>query len=341
MTMETAEAIFEEILRDGIDAIDEFIDGRLPESLFLDFKKSADQGRGRHLHESDRNNFSAAVSGFGNSEGGVIVWGVECHRDSSGADVPSQKVPLEDAAKFAGWLEDAVHTATSPPSRRTISKAIRTGIDNQGFVVTLIRKNIGPPLYDTRGNKFLIRAGSSFIATPPSVLAGLFGQRPQPRVYVMWATKAESTDTGLVVALTLMFHNEGPSVAREMWLKAHFTSTPNDHFYNGCKLIETSWHSGSVTDRLVSFVAAVDHRLGPGGTRMLCTFDLRIAPPFERAFALDAALGCDGAVPYPIDIHVTAAELSERYSATDWSNLSPNQLVLAVGRLLDLSEPES
>jgi hypothetical protein len=46
-------------------------------------------------------------------------------------------------------------------------------------------------------------------------------------------------------------------------------------------------------------------------------------------------------VPYPIDIHVTAAELSERYSATDWSNLSPNQLVLAVGRLLDLSEPES
>ena len=88
--MGRAEDIFERIQQNGETAIDEFIITRKSEELFLDFKRSADNGAGRVLHSIDRDNFAKAISGFGNSEGGVIVWGVDCSKDK----VPSSRTSL-------------------------------------------------------------------------------------------------------------------------------------------------------------------------------------------------------------------------------------------------------
>jgi len=68
--MGRAEDIFDRIVEQGEAAIDEFIQTRASEELFLDFKRSADHGHGTALHQNDRANFERAVSGFGNSEGG-------------------------------------------------------------------------------------------------------------------------------------------------------------------------------------------------------------------------------------------------------------------------------
>ena len=39
------------------------------------------------LYEVITKNLSKAISGFGNSEGGVLVWGVDCSRDLEDGDV--------------------------------------------------------------------------------------------------------------------------------------------------------------------------------------------------------------------------------------------------------------
>ena len=51
-----AEELFEKIIEKGEAAIDEFIDTRETESLFLDFKRSANNGTGRKLDANDRKN---------------------------------------------------------------------------------------------------------------------------------------------------------------------------------------------------------------------------------------------------------------------------------------------
>ena len=56
--MGRAEEIFEKIKRDGIVAVDEFFVQRQSEELFLDFKRSADNGEGTKLHENDRHNLA-------------------------------------------------------------------------------------------------------------------------------------------------------------------------------------------------------------------------------------------------------------------------------------------
>ena len=93
--MGRGEDLFEDIRHRGVRAIDEFVANRAIEELFLDFKRSSDDGGGPKLNQNDRRNLAKAISGFGNSEGGIIIWGIDASLDSTGADVAKMKVPIQ------------------------------------------------------------------------------------------------------------------------------------------------------------------------------------------------------------------------------------------------------
>lgn len=59
--MGRAEDIFEKIRHGNVDAIDDLILQRQSEDLFLDFKRSADNGAGTKLHDNDRKNLSKSL----------------------------------------------------------------------------------------------------------------------------------------------------------------------------------------------------------------------------------------------------------------------------------------
>ena len=98
--MDRAKDLFEKIKKEGVSAIEELILTRKSEELFLDFKQSSDNGSRRVLSDEDRKNLAKAVSGFGNSAGGVIIWGLQCSPGKDGADVVDKKAFLQDAKKF-------------------------------------------------------------------------------------------------------------------------------------------------------------------------------------------------------------------------------------------------
>ncbi|MEO6195951.1 MAG: ATP-binding protein [Thermoanaerobaculia bacterium] len=102
--MNRAAFIFDWLSAEGEKAIDELIYTRKSEELFLDFKRSADEGAGGRLNQKDRENLARALSGFANSEGGVIVWGIDCRPGKDGADIPLSKIPLVDSAAFVSWF---------------------------------------------------------------------------------------------------------------------------------------------------------------------------------------------------------------------------------------------
>src|SRR5690349_18712751 len=113
--MNRARDLFNRFKTEGEAAIDSFISARKSEELFMDFKVSANNGSGARLHGSDRAALAKGISGFGNSEGGVLVWGVRCKRDKALGDVPVEKVPIENPARFVSWLEGEVSGCTVPP----------------------------------------------------------------------------------------------------------------------------------------------------------------------------------------------------------------------------------
>ncbi|RLC35377.1 MAG: hypothetical protein DRZ76_00145 [Candidatus Nealsonbacteria bacterium] len=169
MEEERAQEIYNRIKEEGLKAIDDYILTRSSEELFLDFKKSADDGKGKTLHPNDRNNLAKAISGFGNSEGGVIIWGIDCSRDSDGADVARAKHPIENVARFVSLLQSAVSACTIPPHSKVENFSIAENGKNSGFVATLITKSTSAPHQCVNDYKYYMRAGSSFTPVPHAV----------------------------------------------------------------------------------------------------------------------------------------------------------------------------
>ena len=66
--MSRAQDLFDRLVNGGEKEVLSFIDTPITEELFLDYKRSSDDGSGSSLHNKDRANLSKAISGFGNSE---------------------------------------------------------------------------------------------------------------------------------------------------------------------------------------------------------------------------------------------------------------------------------
>jgi hypothetical protein len=108
--MSRALELFKRIRAGGAAEVERMIDDEVVEELFLDYKRSSTVLPTRKLAEDDRKNFAKAVGGFANSEGGVIVWGVDCRQTDRG-DVSFGSKGGPGAAKEivfpAGLLSDA------------------------------------------------------------------------------------------------------------------------------------------------------------------------------------------------------------------------------------------
>lgn len=218
--MGRAEDLFERISSSGEAAIDQFITDRQSEELFLDFKRSSDNGSGARLHDRDRDNLAKAISGFANSEGGVIVWGVDCRPNQELGDVAAAKTSVQNPRRFKSWLENAVSGLTLPPHPGVLHLAVEGAGDHLGFVATYIPKSHMAPHQCLRPPQYYMRAGSNFEPVPHGVLAGMFGRSPQPVIFHMWsAPPAELDQNGRAkFKIGLLLTNRSPVIARDVYL---------------------------------------------------------------------------------------------------------------------------
>jgi Putative DNA-binding domain len=317
--MGRAEEIFERLKIDGESAIDEFILNRQSEELYLDFKRSADNGRGpRVLHSTDRDNLAKAISGFGNSEGGVIVWGVDASIDFDHADVARAKFPIENVARFKSWLEGSVSGRTVPAHTGVQNYAVE-GEDGRGFVVTLIPKSELAPHQSVFDSRYYMRAGSSFLPVPHSVLAGMFGKRPQPTIYQIFTSPpakvvrlTEGTEQ-IEMSLGFQIYNKGPTLARDLFSDLRLI-LPKD----GCGAQFNSntdeWVGRMNFGMWLSLVTKEGFRLGPESFAQPFSLSLQIAPPFTSGkFWLKWTFGCEGSPMKLMEIEHSLSEVERLY----------------------------
>ncbi len=319
MSMGRAEDIFKRVIENGLKELDDFIIARKSEELFLDFKRSADSGSGSKLHETDRDQLSRALSGFGNSEGGVIVWGIDCSKDKDSADVAHTKHPIQKVKRFVSWLEGAVSGCTVPPHDKVRHHAIVINDKDEGFVVTLIPKsNFAPHQVVTHGKyqgHYYIRAGSNFERTPHAVLAGMFGRRPQPHVFPMFiAGLAELVNEKIKIPVGFMIANDGPGVASDLFMNALVLSVPG----NKCDLSfdpadSVHWLGQFSFGRKISMISKGDVRLAPGSEFQPFVMNLLIAPPFSADLEIQVICGCGQSPQYKFTLGNNALSLDKLY----------------------------
>src|SRR5437773_2488797 len=100
--MDGASTLLQQFRDEGVNLIERTVSEQWPETLLLDFKTAANNAG--PMAQDDKKNLAKALSGFANSEGGVIVWGVLAERQQ--ADEPDVAKELKPIRKLKTFLSD-------------------------------------------------------------------------------------------------------------------------------------------------------------------------------------------------------------------------------------------
>lgn len=299
--------LFERLRTSGAAAVDELIEQAVSEELFLDFKRSGTPPEATKLHETDRQNLARAISGFGNSEGGVVVWGVDCRPNAAGADVAGEKYPISNPTRFKSWLEGAIGGLTVPPHGAVGNHVIDLG-DGTGFVATHIPKSNHAPHQTTKDLRYLMRAGSNFLPVPHSVLSGLFGRRPQPRVFQAYISGFPQLtgQAGVRWELMLFLHNGGLGIASYPFISLTIWEVPGDNCQASFSQPEvTEWRGSFSFGRKVNLVAREGVKLAPGAELQAVVLTLELRPPFSGGLRIAGHCGAEGSETFPFALEAT------------------------------------
>src|SRR5436190_14740989 len=128
-------------------AIQSFISQQQEEHLHLDFKTVT----GANLNnKDDKRSLARSLSGFANSSGGLIVWGVDARKNDQGLDCANAAAEIVPLQRFTSRLNELTGEAVSPLVDGILHKSIITAAD-RGFAVSIVpESSSGPHMAKTR-----------------------------------------------------------------------------------------------------------------------------------------------------------------------------------------------
>lgn len=319
--MSRARDLFSRIIAGGYDGVLQMICDQVTEELFLDYKSSTNHGAGRRLDNGDKRNLVKAISGFANSEGGVIVWGVDCRNDRQNnpdaGDIPQRATPITNVVRYKSLLEDAVSGATVP-SHDGVQHAALAGPDGvDGFVVSLIPKGNHPPYQTVPDLSFKMRAGSNFVSVPRAVLAGMFGRFPQPEITIHFVDshRSRNGNGGIDFRLAIALQNEGLGIASQVFLNVKVISPGGSE----AKVLFTDfdqeqWNTSLIAECIWSSVLKQDGRLPPEGLVLPVSLNISLQEPYDQDFRVICLAGAEGSAPARAILRVPADELRRLFA---------------------------
>ena len=150
------------------------------ERLHVDFKEKHNRSH-EMLEDDDRRNLAKAVSGFANSSGGVLVWGIE--------DQTISPKPITNIQLFVSSVLELASQVTDPVVEGIDGDWIQSdaAVGKEGFGMVIIPESLLPPhrvILNFREikNHYYMRSGGSFVVASHTQLEDMFGRRPQPKL---------------------------------------------------------------------------------------------------------------------------------------------------------------
>ena len=133
-----------------------FIARQQEENLHLDFKLVKDAS---FNSSDDKKNLACALSGFANSSGGLIVWGVDARKNADGIDCAMELKPIDHVAQLIGRLNSLTGEAVDPSVDQVRHRAIETK-RGCGFALSLVPESeTGPHMAKLGENRYYKRIG--------------------------------------------------------------------------------------------------------------------------------------------------------------------------------------
>jgi hypothetical protein len=185
------------------------------EEEWLEFKQAPDLTDVQH-------NWSKALSGFANTGGGVLIWGIEAKKDSkTHIDCASAVSLIANPAALKSRLMQLHHQATDPP---VLGIEVEQYADSSGsgFVVCFVPESgFKPHRAEQDGKKqFYLRAGDDFVVMPVAVLRSMFYPQASPNLQVE-TSFLDGIEAAEKITWSFRIHNKGTATAKDvcLWIK--------------------------------------------------------------------------------------------------------------------------
>lgn len=220
-----AAILFEEIKKSPATLIAQMIVEKRQESDYLEFKAGSKLNeRGDKLTEKTAKRYwSQALSGFGNTEGGILIWGVEARKtpspDDSEVTIDAAIGPdhVPNVVQFAEMLKRVQRDATIDPISGV--EIVPVPVNGQaGYVACFVPQGNNPPYraaLDESKNYFQ-RVGDSFVVLSHSMLRSLFYPRVSPKLSLTVSFEQLPTDDPQTLWGYLLLNNTGRGTARNI-----------------------------------------------------------------------------------------------------------------------------
>ncbi|MBC8492881.1 MAG: ATP-binding protein [Chloroflexi bacterium] len=211
-----------------VAAVQSFVSDRQEETLHLDFKQVSDPGMSRR---DTRRNFAVAVSGFANSDGGVVIWGVSARADDDGVDCAQELSPIQQLSLYVSKLQRYSGDAVSPMADGVIHVKLPLNGDT-GFVKSLIpASDSGPHMAKLGEDRYFKRSGSNFVKMEHFDIEDMFGRRARPHLQFGYRLRSGSVTTfsrniTRATELVVFLRNTGRGGARAPYVAIRVRSTP-------------------------------------------------------------------------------------------------------------------
>ncbi len=186
------------------------------EHYHVDFKAKRDRTNSK-LADNDKKNLAKAISGFANSGGGVLIWGIE--------DKSLKLKPIKDVKDFVSWMLRLAAQATDPPVEGIEGDWIPSDAEGTaGFGLLYVPESLLPPhrvilkIAKIKDHYFQ-RSGESFIVASHAQLEDMFGRRPRPELALRTrVVHGNHSATLWYLHVIIGIENKGRGVAKSPFL---------------------------------------------------------------------------------------------------------------------------
>jgi hypothetical protein len=178
----------------------------------------------------------------------------------------------------------------------------------------------------TVGNTFYIRSGSNNVPAPYSVLAGMFGRRPQAEIDLMITDKhleildnSEADilypssidcppDKYMKIGFVIRGHNESNVIARELYLSCTTASDGGD--YNKVRFLNyNQMDTIAGVEGQLNIITRPELRVPPRSTVKFVNVEIIFTPYIDEDFLMDGVIGADGTAPRNFRIYIPKNKL--------------------------------
>lgn len=142
------------------ETVESYVELKQEEHLHLEFKTL----RNAELtNRDDKLNLARSISGFANSSGGILIWGIDARKNDDNIDCASSIVELQKPAVLVSRLNTLSGEATSPSIVGLQHKQIINSLSSGGVAATFVPETDGGPYMALLGEqRYYKRSGDSF-----------------------------------------------------------------------------------------------------------------------------------------------------------------------------------